>query len=151
LDDTFPWFMSKSGVVEQVPPETDVTGNPLVHLAVSDEPARATVSTHNHFEVIRYSSRVEFSAKATDALALRVSARRALDSSDYFAALDQGQAWPTAEVQVGLSWQRFSVPFSEMKPPEPVDPPGTMASFMIAFIIDHPRGVELWLDDVRFE
>lgn len=151
LDDDFPWFYADgnaTGAGSMLPPEADASSNPVLHLVLQGEPARATLSTHNHFEVIRFAERVEFSAKATELLALRVSARQTLESSDYFGALEAGYPWPTAEVQVTTGWQRFSVPLSEMRPPEPNTEPG---SFMLAFIVDHPRPVELWLDEVRFE
>jgi hypothetical protein len=78
-----------------------------------------------------------------------VSVQRSLESgADYFAALAEGAVWPTATVEVGDDWRGYSVPFSAMQPPEPEGAPG---NFMLAFIIDHPEAVDLWLDDVRFE
>jgi hypothetical protein len=56
--------------------------------------------------------------------------------------------WPTATVEVEADWRGYSVPFSAMQPPESEAPAG---NFMIAFIVDHPQAVDVWLDDVRFE
>jgi hypothetical protein len=155
LDDDFPWFYvagNAAGAGSLLPPEPDASSNPVLHLVLQGEPARATLSTHNHFEVIRFTERVEFSAKATELLALRVSARQTLEGSDYFGALEAGYPWPTAEVQVTTGWQRFSIPLTEMRPPEPNTEPSTpRGSFSVAFIVAHPRAVELWLDEVRFE
>jgi hypothetical protein len=149
LDDAFPWFRATgTGVSGLIEPEMDTGGNPVLHIGVEGEPAQATLSTHNHFEVVRYTSRVEFSAKSSEPLSLRVSVQRSLENADYFAALAAGELWPTATVEVETDWRSYSVPFSAMQPSEPE---GATGSFLIAFIVDHPQSVELWVDDVRLE
>jgi hypothetical protein len=149
LDDAFPWFRATvtgaSGLIE---PEMDAGGNPVLHIGVEGEPAQATLGTHHHFEVVSYTSRVEFSAKSSEPLSLRVSVQRSPGNADYFAALAAGELWPTATVAVGADWRSCSVPFSAMQPPEPE---GATGGFMVAFIVDHPRSVDLWVDDVRLE
>jgi hypothetical protein len=149
LDDAFPWFRATAtGMPGLIEPEMDTGGNPVLHIGVEGEPAQATLSTHNHIEVVRYTSRVEFSAKSSEPLSLRVSVQRSLENADYFAALAAGELWPTATVEVGGDWRSYSVPFSAMQPPEPE---GATGSFLIAFIVDHHQSVDLWVDDVRLE
>jgi hypothetical protein len=149
LDDAFPWFgATPTGRLGMIEPEMDTGGNPVLHLGVEGEPAQATLSTHHHFEVVRYTSRIEFSAKSSEPLSLRVSVRRSLENADYFAALAAGKLWPASTVEVEAGWRSYSVPFSAMQPAEPDDATG---GFLIAFIVDHHQSVDLWVDDVRLE
>lgn len=149
LDDAFPWFRATAtGMSGLIEPEMDTGGNPVLHIGVEGEPAQATLSTHHHIEVVRYTSRVEFSAKSSEPLSLRVSVQRSLENADYFTALAAGEPWPTATVEVEAGWRSYTVPFSAMQPPEPE---GAAGGFLIAFIVDHHQSVDLWLDDVRLE
>jgi hypothetical protein len=155
LDDTFPWIQATAmGAPGPTEPQMDADGNPVLHLRAEGEPAQATLSTHHHFEVVRYTSRIEFSARSSETLSLRVSVKRSLDNADYFVVLAEGELWPTTTVEVGADWRGYSVPFSAMQPAESAESGGSgpgLGSFMIAFIVDHPQSVDVWLDDVRLE
>jgi hypothetical protein len=151
LEEVFPWIVVDANS-SPPPREVPLTDDGVLRLAFMDAPVRATLSTHNHFEIVSIAERIEFSAVASEDLTLRVSLKRDLTSGDYFAASEQGLPWPSAVVNVSTSWRRFSIQSSELKPR--VDSGGTggvLSSFMIAFIVEHPRAVELSLDDVRIE
>jgi hypothetical protein len=156
LDDSesFFWVLATPTEASRtIEPEMEADGNPVLHLGAEGEPAQATLSTHHHFEVVRYTSRIEFSAKSSEPLSLLVSVRRSVDGGgDYFAALAAGESWPTATVEVGTDWRGYSVPFSAMRPADNSDSGcPLMACFMIAFIVEHPESVDVWFDDVRVE
>jgi hypothetical protein len=145
LDDAFPWFDgSGSGDF------SSGSSDQVLHIVASGTPAYGTLSTHNHVALLSGVSAIEFSARASAPLRLLVSASNAIQSYDYRAARDAGMHWPVAPVDVGVDWQDFSVPLAEMMPPEVGDSDG-MPSFFLAFIVESPAPVEVWLDDVRFE
>jgi hypothetical protein len=143
LDDNHPWF-DGSGAID-VP---DGPQDEILHLISDETPARATLSTHNVFDLLSAAQAVRFSARASAPLRLLVSASHTIQGYDYFAARDAGAQWPVAAVDVGVDWQEFSVPLADMQPPEMLvaGPP----SFFLAFIVEHPAPVEAWFDDVWF-
>ena len=145
LDDAFPWF---DGSGDGGP--TSGPSDEILHIVASGTPARSTLSTHNHTAVLSGFSAIGFSARASVPLKLLVSASNAIQAYDYFAARDAGTQWPVASVEVGVDWRDFSVPLADMMPPEVGDSDG-MPSFFLAFIVEAPAPVEVWLDDVRFE
>jgi hypothetical protein len=143
FDDAVPWF-DGSGY------STYMSGSDRVlHIVASGAPARSTLSTHNHAALLSGVSAIELSARASEPLRLMVSASNAIQQYDYFAARDAGMQWPVAPVDVGVDWQAFSVPLADMMPPEAGDSDG-IPSFFLAFIVESPVPVEVWLDDVRF-
>jgi hypothetical protein len=144
IEDGAPWF-NGSGDVRFPMGEPDQ----ILIIVALGTPARATVSTHNHTALLSGSDAVEFAARATAPMRLVVSASNAIQEYDYFAARDAGTQWPIAPVEVGLDWQDFSVPLSSMQPAEVGDPDGT-PSFWLAFIVEHPEPVDVWLDEIRF-
>lgn len=145
LDDAFPWFDgSGNGDV------SSGSGDKVLHIVASGTPAYSTLSTHNHVALLSGVSAIDFSARASEPLRLLISASNAIQSYDYRAARDAGMRWPVAPVDVGVEWQDFSVPLAEMMPPEVGDSDG-VPSFFLAFIVESPAPVEVWLDDVRFE
>ena len=143
--DTFPWFdgSGASDAMRGITPE-------VVHIVASGTPARSTLSTHNHIALLSGVSAIDFSARGSAPLQLLVSASNTIQSYDYFAAREAGMLWPVAPVDVGVDWQDFSVPLADMMPVELGDSDGT-PSFFIAFIVDSPTPVEVWLDDIRLE
>lgn len=144
LDDAVPWFTG-SGNTEIPSGDKDE----VLHIIAGGRPAQFTLSTHNHYDPFSFSSGIAFSARASVPTRLLVSASRAIQAYDYFAARMEGVEWPVAPVEVGPEWREFSVSFSDMTPKESGDPDG-IPSFWLAFIVDHPEPVEVWLDDVRF-
>lgn len=144
LDDAVPWFTG-SGNAEFPSGQNDE----VLHIIASGLPARFTLSTHNHYDPLSSSRGIAFSARASAPTRLLVSASKAIQSYDYFAARAAGTLWPVAPVDVGLVWQDFTVSFSDMMPREAGDADG-MPSFQLAFIVDHPEPVEVWLDEIRF-
>lgn len=143
-DDVFPWF---DGAGDSEIPNGQ--NDEILHLVATGTPGHATLSTHNHVALVNASQAVEFAARASAPTRLLVSASNAIQDYDYFAARDRGQQWPVAPVEVGLEWQHYYVPISDMKPAEMGDA-DAMPSFWLAFIIEHPEPVEVWLDQVRF-
>jgi hypothetical protein len=144
LDDNHPWFDS-SGVID-VP---DSQSDEVLHFSIAETPARATLSTHNIFDLLSMTHAVRFSARASAPLRLLVSASHTIQAYDYFAARDAGAHWPVAAVDVGVDWQHFTVPLADMQPPEMLV--GGPPSFFLAFIVEHPVPVEAWIDEVWFE
>ncbi len=143
LDDMLPWFDAAG--------DGDFPDGPMIdkilHIAAGEAPAHATISTHNFYDLTSTES-IEFSARATSPTQLLVSFSNGdQDDYDYFASRETGVAWPLAAVQVGLDWQSFSVRIADMRPTEMVDPDGR-PSFFCAFIVDHPRPIEVWIDGV---
>lgn len=145
VDDTFPWFDS-GGLAEFPSGREDV----ILHISARATPARATLSTHNIIDFLSYSEAVQFSARASQPFRLLVSASHAIQAYDYFAARDAGMQWPLAAVEVGVDWDDFSVPLTDMQPPEMFVDTG-MPTFFLAFIVEHPEPVEVWLDKVQFK
>lgn len=145
FDDVFPWF-DGSGASEFPTSQTDE----VLHIAATGTPARATLSTHNHVDLLSYAEAIVFSARASAPTRLLVSASNAIQAYDYFDARDQGIQWPIVPVEVGLEWQDYRVPLSDMMPVETGDADG-IASFWLAFVVEHSEPVDVWLDDVRFE
>jgi hypothetical protein len=143
--DAVPWF-DGSGASEAMYGITQE----VVHMVASGTPARSTLSTHNHVALLSGVSAIDFSARGSAPLRLLVSASNAIQSYDYFAAREGGKLWPVAPVDVGVDWHDFSVPLADMMPAEVGDSDG-MPSFFIAFIVDAPTPVEVWLDDIRLE
>lgn len=145
LEDMFPWF-DGSGASEFPPAGTDVQ---LV-LAATGNPARGTLSTHNHIDLLSAVSTVSFSARASAPVKLLVSARRSVDGYDYFAERDAGKLWPVAAVDVDVDWQPYSIRIADMQPSADATAPGN-PSFSVAFIVEHPEPVDVWIDEVMFE
>ncbi len=148
LDDVFPWFVQRAGGSYETAPANGPDG--VVYIKLEGAPVEATISTHNHLDVVHVAHAATFRAKANTALTLLVSVKEGLDA-DYFTARDTGKSWPVAPVNLDTEWSWFTVPFSDMVPrDEAVEqaPP----AFTIAFVVDSAAGpVELWLDDVHFE
>lgn len=146
LDDNHPWF-DGSGNIGLGYGEGD--GDKVLHVNIDESPARATLSTHNIFDLLSAAHEVRFSARASAPLRLLVSASHTIQEYDYFAARDAGARWPLASVEVGVEWQHFSVLLADMQPPEmQVE---ASSSFFLAFIVEHPTAVQVWFDDVWFE
>lgn len=144
LDDVVPWFTG-SGNTEIPSGQKDE----VLHIIAGGSPAQFTLSTHNHYDPFAFSKGIAFSARASAPTRLLVSASKAIQAYDYFAAREEGAEWPVAPVAVDLEWQDFSVSFSDMTPKEAGDADG-IPSFWLAFIVDHPEPVEVWLDEIRF-
>lgn len=144
LDDNHPWFDSSGAIY--LPHSR---GDAVLHLSIAETPARATLSTHNLFNLLSEAHAVRFSSRASAPLRLLVSASQTIQAYDYFAARDGGAQWPVAAVDIGVDWQDFSVPLADMQPPEMLL--GGPPSFFLAFIVEHPVPVEAWFDEVRFE
>jgi hypothetical protein len=144
LDDAFPWFDGAgsgrfpSGPIDEV-----------LHITASGTPARATLSTHNVVDILSHVDTLQFKAKASASTRLLVSASNDIPPYDYFAERDAGARWPIAAVDVGTAWQEFSVRLADMQPREMGDSDG-VPSFFLAFIVEHPEPVEVWLDEVHF-
>jgi hypothetical protein len=143
--DAVPWF-DGSGASEAM----YGINQEVVHIVASGTPARSTLSTHNHVALLSGVSTIDFSARGSAPLRLLVSASNAIQSYDYFAAREAGMLWPVAPVDVGVDWHDFSVPLADMMPAELGDSDGT-PSFFIAFIVDSPTPVEVWVHDIRLE
>jgi hypothetical protein len=143
-DDVFPWF--DGGGNSEIP---NGQNDEILHLVATGTPGHATLSTHNHSALLSDSLAIEFAARASAPTRLLVSASNAIQEYDYFAARDQGKQWPVVPVEVGLDWQHYHVPISDMKPAEMGDADG-IPSFWLAFIVEHSEPVEVWLDQVRF-
>lgn len=144
LDDAFPWFTSSGN-----PGFPSGQKDEVLHLFASGRPAHSTLSTHNHYDPFAASRGIAFSARASAPTRLLVSASNAIQAYDYFEARAEGAEWPVAPVEVGVEWRDFSVSFSDMAPKEAGDADG-IPSFWLAFIVDHPEPVEVWLDKIRF-
>jgi hypothetical protein len=144
LDDVLPWFDGNGWAQFPSAPQDEI-----LHVALEQTPAQATLSTHNVFDLPTGITRVEFSARASAPFRLLVSASDSIQAYDYFAARDSGVRWPIAGVDVGTAWQTFQVRLDAMQPPDTTD--DGIPSFWLAFVIDAPGPVELWLDDVSFK
>jgi hypothetical protein len=142
LDDLFPWF-DAAGEGRFPVGERDE----LLHLESAGTPARASTSTHNLVDM-SWARFVQFSARASSATRLLVSAGYMQSTYDYFEARQGDMPWPTAGVDVGRDWQEFSVAIADMQPSE--TRVGTSPSFFLAFSVEQSDPVEIWLDDVRF-
>lgn len=143
LDDAFPWFPG-SGRGQFPVGQSDE----ILHVAPEQAPSQATFSTHNVSDLLSGMTAVHFLARANPPFRLMVSATDTIHPYDYFAARAAGEQWPLATVDVGEDWQTFEVPLTDMQPPETTD--DGIPSFFLAFIVDDPRKVELWLDQVYF-
>lgn len=144
LDDFVPWFTGAGD--SEFPSGQD---DQVLHIIATGSPAHFTLSTHNHYDPFSYSGGISFSARSSAPTRLLVSASNAIQAFDYFEARSEGKQWPVAPVDVTAEWQDFSVSFSDMMPTEAADSDG-IPSFWLAFIVEHPEPVEVWLDDVRF-
>ncbi|HEX2872697.1 MAG TPA: hypothetical protein VHP33_15655 [Polyangiaceae bacterium] len=144
LDDSFPWFTG-SGKTEFPSGQNDE----VLHIIAGGTPAQFTLSTHNLYDPFASSRGIAFSARASAPTRLLVSASNSIQAYDYFAARAEGAQWPVASVEVGPEWRDFSVSFSDMTPKEAGDADG-VPSFWLAFIVDHPEPVDVWLDEIRF-
>lgn len=145
FDDVFPWIDGTGNIVL---PTSGI--DRLLQMAVTDAPARATLSTHNIFDLLSDTSSLRFSARASAPFRLVVSVGHVMPSYDYFASRDAGDHWPEASVLVDLEWREFNVPFTDMAPPERADYVG-MKSFYIAFVVESQAPIDVWIDDVRLE
>jgi hypothetical protein len=143
LDDLFPWFNAEAEIRFPAPERDEI-----LHLEAVGVPARASTSTHNLIDM-SWASSVDFTAKALTPTRLLVSVGQMQRTPDYFEARDSDTPWPTTAVDVGGGeWQAFSVPISAMQPPDvPVD---SSPSFFLAFSVEQPEPVEVWIDAVRF-
>lgn len=144
FDDAFPWF-DGSGASQFPSGPSDQ----ILHIVLTQSPARGTLSTHNLYDALRGVSAVKFSARASAPFRMLVSASDSIQAYDYFAARSAGMPWPVAGVEVGLEWQKFSVPLADMQPENDSD--DGIPSFFLAFIVEHPVPIEVWLNDVRFD
>jgi hypothetical protein len=144
LDDAFPWFTG-SGASGFPSGQKDE----VLHIIAGGRPAQFTLSTHNLFDPFASSRGIAFSVRASAPTRLLVSASNTIQAYDYFEARAEGAAWPVAPVEVGVEWRDFAVSFADMTPKEPGDADG-IPSFWLAFIVEHPEPVDVWLDEIRF-
>jgi hypothetical protein len=151
LDDVFPWVVTLPGTGFGGLLQGEGEGaEKVVHVVLNESPAAATISTHNHIDVVGWARSVNFVAKATAETTLLVSVRASLQA-DYFAAREVGQLWPTASVQVGTEWRNYSVALADMLPAETAQPM-SLPAFTLAFVVQQPSGpIELWFDQVHFD
>ncbi len=144
LEEVLPWFDgSGKADFDPKPPNSEL------HIEATGSPARSTLSTHNHVALLSGVEAISFSAHASASVRMLVSASHAIQDYDYFAARDAGQPWPVAPVELGAAWQDYVVPLAAMMPPETGESGGM--AFFLAFIVESPAPVEVWIDDVRLE
>ena len=142
-DNILPWFEG-SGSSRFPREDEDV----LLHLQATGSPAHATLSTHQPADVLRWTETVKFSARASAPLELLVSLGHMQRTYDYFAR-PAGDEWPLASVDVGEEWQTFSIDKTQFVPPQSAADQA-MPAFFLAFIVDNPVPVDVWIDNVVF-
>lgn len=146
LSDAFPWFVQEhGGSYDSAPPAQ----SGVLHVVFDGSPLEWTLSTHNHLALAGLAHGITFNIRSNAERVVKVSVKSTLDA-DYFAAQDNGNAWPVAPLAVGSEWRDFHVSLDELMPPEKgagSDGP----AFTVAFIVEEKAGpVELWLTDLHF-
>lgn len=145
-----PVFIGGESLGEIVTGETDGTGREDTYALFADASSpRAVLSTH----LPRYNfgtafRAVEFSARASRPVRLIVSISPIEPS--YWVALENGQTWQGAIVDVHENWSDITVPFADMEPlgPGAPQPLGTDEGSAFSVILEESEAVTVWIADI---